>query len=306
MRRDGGGGWDAGSSVGRRRYASFVYSHDRCGIPEAADAWFETAHLEALTTHASVLGDRERLVSLMTAVASTGAAASPAMGRKTSSFLRTICALTNVRLGRWLPNPMNETVRDEVKQADVDPVIADALTARRRVLGSGFNEFVPELFGLHRVDSPRVYVSDGGHYDNLGLIALLHARCKVIWCVDAQADRKFKISQLRNTLTLAKTELDVTADLERLVELEQGAGHTVMDLTYPGGHTATLVVIRLALTTDRLRNVRIELGEKRFPHHSTFLPPWVMWYREARFLAYAEVGCINASAAARDARGPPR
>jgi hypothetical protein len=169
--------------IRRRRFASFVYSHDRCGIPEVADAWFETSHLEELTTHASVRGDREPLVSVMTAVASTGAAVSPAMGRKTSSFLRTICALTNVRLGRWLPNPMSEIVRHEVKQTE-----ADALTARRRVFGSGFNEFVPELFGLHRADSPRVYVSDGGHYDNLGLIALLHARCKVIWCVDAQAD----------------------------------------------------------------------------------------------------------------------
>ena len=77
-------------------------------------------------------------------------------------------------------------------------------------------------------------------------------------------------------------------------------------MTYPDdGQTATLVVIRLALSTDELKKVKAELGEKRFPHHSTFLPPTVMWYGKDRFLSYGKVGYVNAAAAARDPRVPP-
>jgi hypothetical protein len=282
-----------------RRYASFVYSHDRCGIPEAPGASFDTAQLERLTTHAGVRRDREPLISLMTAVASTGAAASPAMGRKTSSFLRTAFALTNVRLGRWLPNPMSETIRREVACQD-----ADTLMRRRRVLGSGFNEFVPELFGLHRADAPRIYVSDGGHYDNLGLIALLHARCKQIWCVDAQADPRGGASQLRSTLRLAESEVCVTADVAPLDDLQSGSSHAVLELRYPEGQTATLIVIKLSLSTPELEATARKLADKRFPHHNTFWPPRVMWYGPERFRAYGEVGYQNAQAAASDARVP--
>jgi hypothetical protein len=113
------------------------------------------------------------------------------------------------------------------------------------------------------------------------------------------------VSQLKDTLAFAETEVGVTADRTNLGDLERGAGHTVMELAYPGGQTATLVVIRLALTTDALKDRKATLGEKRFPHHSTFLPPSVMWYGEARFLAYAEVGFVNALAAASDPRVPP-
>lgn len=279
--------------VRRRRFASFVYSYDRCGIPELPGAWFETKDLEKLKTHASVHGDREHVVSLMTAVASTGAAASPAMGRKTSSFLRTTCALTNVRLGRWLPNPMNQTVRSELWHHDPEQPPAD-----RRALGSGFNEFVPELFGLHRADSPRVYISDGGHYDNLGLIALLHARCEEIWCVDAQADDEYSVSQLSATLDFAASEKYATADRTNIDTLKARAGHAIIPLTYPGGGEATLVVIRLTAETATLQTVVAKLGETKFPHHSTFWPPSVMWYEAERFRAYGDVGYENATAAA--------
>jgi hypothetical protein len=233
----------------------------------------------------------------MTAVASTGAAASPAMGRRTSSFLRTTCALTNVRLGRWLPNPMAETIRRDLLSQD-----ADELMKRRRALGSGFNEFVPELFGLHRADAPRIYVSDGGHYDNLGLIALLHARCKQIWCVDAQADPKGRASQLRNTLRLAEAEVGVTADMTPLDELNESSAYAVLGLSYPGDQKGTLIVIRLGLSNEKLRSVAKDLGEKRFPHHNTFWPPTVMWYGPKRFGAYGAVGYVNARAASLDPR----
>lgn len=192
---------------------------------------------------------------------------------------------------------MNDTIRSDVEAAD-----ADARMRKRRVLGSGFNEFVPELFGMHRTDAPTVYISDGGHYDNLGLIALLHARCRQIWCVDAQADRKGEAGQLRNTLKLALMEVGVEADTAPLQELQNASSHTVLVLRYPEGQTATLVVIKLGVKTSTLAAVAEKLAEKRFPHHGTFLPPSVMWYRTARFRAYGDVGFENASAAASDAR----
>lgn len=280
----------------RRTYASFVYSHDRCGMPAAPGAYFETEQLERVRTPAGFTRTREPVLSLMTAVTSTGAAAAPAMGRKTHSIVRTVCALINVRLGRWLPNPMCETIRDEIGGDD-----ADERMRGRRVLGDGFNEFVPELFGLHRADGPRIYISDGGHYDNLGLIALLHARCQEIWCVDAQADRNGKAGQLRSTLRLAQDAIGIPeVDVGPLDELGVGAvRHAILTIAYPEeGSTATLVVIKLGLTTPRLRDeIAPALAESAFPYHKTFWPPNVMWYPMERFNAYREVGYANACAA---------
>ena len=43
-------------------------------------------------------------------------------------------------------------------------------------------------FGLHRLRDPWVYVTDGGHYENLGLVELLRRGCDEIYCFDAAGD----------------------------------------------------------------------------------------------------------------------
>jgi hypothetical protein len=289
-------------SKANRRFASFVYSHDRCGLPGVADASIATTDLEKLTTQKGIFGGREPLVSLMSAVASTGAAISPAMGRRTSEVLRPVLALANLRLGRWVPNPLSRRIRAELVQDDADRRI------RRHIgIGGSYDEFVPELFGLHHSDAARVYISDGGHYDNLGLLALLQARCEEIWCVDAQADPDGGAGQLRDVLKLAESELGIPIDIDLSVFPGReagvlGAGHAIGDIHYPGSAPGRLVVIKLGLVdNDEDQDVfDYRTADRGFAHHSTFWPPLrVMWYGRERFDKYREVGYANARAASR-------
>lgn len=254
-----------------RRFASFVYSHDRCGLPGVPYASVATADLEQVTTRSGILGGREPVLSLMSAVASTGAAISPAMGRRTSDVLRPVLALSNLRLGRWLPNPMSGRIRAELESDE-----ADKRMRRHRGVGGAYDEFVPELFGLHHSDAARVYVSDGGHYDNLGLLALLQARCKEIWCVDAQADADGSAEQLQHVVKLAKDELRIGIDIDTsgFAASEPGvlgAGHALGTIHYPGTSTGALVVIKLGLVADGDADELFAYRSKDpgFAHHGT-------------------------------------
>lgn len=289
-------------SSANRRFASFVYSHDRCGLPGVANASIATTDLEKVTTRSGIFGGREPVVSLMSAVASTGAAISPAMGRRTSEALRPVLALANLRLGRWVPNPLSQRIRADLEKDD-----ADRRMRRRIGIGGSYDEFVPELFGLHQSDAARVYISDGGHYDNLGLLALLQARCEEIWCVDAQADPHGEAGQLCNVLKLAESELGIPIDIDlsAFPGAEPGvlgAGHVLGDIHYPGSAPGRLVVIKLGLVVgDEGKDVfDYRSTDRGFAHHGTFWPPLrVMWYGPARFEKYRAVGFANAQSASR-------
>lgn len=83
----------------RRTFAPFVFSHDTCGIPGLRSALLPTRRLEVSRTSAGLwpLRSTEPLLPLMSAVASTGAAVSPSMGKRTIPALRPLIALFNLR-----------------------------------------------------------------------------------------------------------------------------------------------------------------------------------------------------------------
>src|SRR5262249_13816283 len=93
--------------------------------------------------------------TLPAAIAMSGAAISPSMGKLTRRPFTFLLALANLRLGVWVPNPR---------------WVAN-ITSRRSTLAFGrprprylFNE----LLGRNRVGGRYLYVTDGGHYENLG------------------------------------------------------------------------------------------------------------------------------------------
>jgi hypothetical protein len=162
-------------------------------------------------------------------------------------------------------------------------------------MGPGYDEFVPELIGLHRADGARVYVSDGGHYDNLGLLALLRARCSQIWCVDSQADKHGRAAQLQQAIALARDELDLEIELDVGSFKESdgvlGAAYAVGSVAYPGNQIGQLIVVKLGLTAESPPElVSYRSADRRFPHH----PTWIQWYGHERFRAYRRLGTHNA------------
>ncbi|HRW37401.1 MAG TPA: hypothetical protein P5254_06875, partial [Aquihabitans sp.] len=172
-----------------RPVASWVFSPTQVGSATLGGARGFVAPGDLPTPH---------LGSAWTAVAVSGAAFSPAMG-KMSRPERSILAIANLRLGLWYPNPL---------------YLSD---------GSGWFEshrnprpwyLAKEMIGLHRASDRWVYVSDGGHYENLGLVELLRSGCREIYCFDAAGDTTDTFGTFSDAARLARAELGVEIELE--------------------------------------------------------------------------------------------
>jgi hypothetical protein len=182
---------DPGATPPGRHVTSFTFSAHTVGGPLVGG--IETdAYEQACTGNAR----RSRDLTLPAAVAMSGAALAPSMGKLTMRPLTFLIALANIRLGVWLPNP-------------------------RWVAGEGRlgrwsrprpSYLIRELIGRNRVEGKYLFVTDGGHYENLGLVELLRRGCTAIYCFDAGGGETF--SELGDAVALARSELGVQIDID--------------------------------------------------------------------------------------------
>jgi hypothetical protein len=239
---------DVGASPAGSDVLSLTLTGTELAVSGADGASIATHVLERMQRPSSVRSGWGPAMTLASATAMTGAAVSPAMGKQTRNNLRALFAALNIRLGVWLPNPINPSVRDRIADAvagadagngvrprrglgwliQMVPDLADrvdtanpmpaeeraTILAERRRVRVGINEMVQELFGLHPSGGTKLYVSDGGHYDNLGLVELLRRRCSVVWVVDASGDRPGTARALSEAILLAGAEVGANVDLD--------------------------------------------------------------------------------------------
>jgi len=140
----------------------------------------------------------DRNINLGTAMAASGAAASANMGDRTIRPLTFSLAALNVRLGYWAPNP-----RHVHKRGRKSPFIA----------GVGLAYYALETFGLLNEETQNVYLTDGGHFDNLGIYELLKRRCALIIAVDAEADPGMYFESFIRVQRYARIDLGTLIDL---------------------------------------------------------------------------------------------
>ena len=114
-------------------------------------------------------------LTLGTAIAISGAAASPNQGYHSSPLVGLLMALFNVRLGWWLGNPSRTAA------------------ASREGPRWGIVQIVQELFGLTTDRSKYIYLSDGGHFENLGIYEMIRRRCHLIVASDAGCDPRLRV-----------------------------------------------------------------------------------------------------------------
>jgi hypothetical protein len=170
------------------RAVPFVFAHDFVGSPELG--WWRTADFQRC------LGSK--LASdgtLQAAMAISGAAVASGLGVKGRiPSVGTALALLNARLGVWLPNP-------NARHADTDWPDAGRKGSRNRRRRPSWlwREVAGFLPGTKRF----IYVSDGGHLDNLGLLELLRRRTRVILIADASADQVLTTRALDGVCELA-------------------------------------------------------------------------------------------------------
>jgi hypothetical protein len=132
-------------------------------------------------------------ITLGTAVTISGAAASPNMGYHSSPIVGLIMTLLNARLGAWLGNPGkagNDTWTE---------------SGPRTAIGS----LVKEAFGLTTNTNCYVYLSDGGHFENLALYNMVLRRCRYIVVLDSGCDAKYGYEDLGNALRKIRIDLKI-------------------------------------------------------------------------------------------------
>ncbi|MEI7547503.1 MAG: hypothetical protein WCK21_05525, partial [Actinomycetota bacterium] len=121
-------------------------------------------------------------------MAISGAAFASAMGRSSLGTTNALLAGLGINLGAWVPSP-----RKVDGQAKF-PLVR-------------MPYFLKEIFGVYPADDDFVFVTDGGHWENLGLVELLRRNCRTIACFDASGDEPGSFNTLREALSLALTEL---------------------------------------------------------------------------------------------------
>lgn len=190
---------DYGEAPTGSHVSSFVFSQRELGGPLVGA--MDTGHYSELIQSTDD-------VTVPAAVAIAGAAVSPSMGKMTRAPLRFLLALLNIRLGVWLPNPRRvEARRARLEARDKDPTAHPFHTRPHPIY------LVREMLGLNRLNDRYLYLTDGGHYENLGLVELLRRRCRWIWCIDASGDSVDTFNTLGQALALADSELGIHIDI---------------------------------------------------------------------------------------------
>ena len=272
-----------------RKAAGFAFSPAFCGfelpsVPEPGKyaerrdlcrgAYRRTAGYRPAT---GSLFDEEGGIKLGMTMAVSGAAASPNMGYHSSPALSFMMTLFNVRLGRWFANPRKGPQAPSPKL--------------------GLMHLLSELFGLTDANSSYVYLSDGGHFENLGIYELVRRRCRLIVVVDASADGTLSFDDLGNAIRKCGTDLHVEIDIgvgeiELQRESQFSKSHCVKgriryDKTDRHGKEGTLLYIKpslLGTESADLLNYRKTNGT--FPHQSTA----DQWFDETQFESYRSLG----------------
>ncbi len=233
------------------------------------------------------ISSAEPELDLAAAAAISGAAVSSSMGRIGIGLLGPTLALLNLRLGFWLPNPS----RPEAKNRHWEDLFRLYLFA--------------EAFGRLRSDSSRIYVTDGGHIDNIGLYQLLKRRCKFIIVVDSEADPAMNFSAFADVQRFARIDEGVLISLDwrtfRNTTLERLADRSVPGaasrenpprisigcITYEGGEEGILLYVKAAVMGSEPDYVLdYERRYPDFPHEATS----DQFFSEEQMEAYRALG----------------
>jgi hypothetical protein len=226
-------------------------------------------------------------ITLGTALAISGAAASPNMGYNSSPIVTLLMALFNVRLGWWLGNP--------------GPAGQD--TFGQEGPANAIRPFITEMFGLTTDDSEYVYLSDGGHFENLALYEMIRRRCRCVVMSDAGCDPDFSFSDLGNAVRKIAIDLGVYIEFGALRTLKmrskdssviKGAYYAIGEIDYqmaPGGTSDSkngyILYIKPGYHgTESAGIVAYATANAAFPHESTA----DQFFSESQFESYHALG----------------
>jgi len=145
-------------------------------------------------------GNDGKGITLGTALAISGAAANPNMGYHSSPVVGFLMTLFNVRLGWWLGNPGKhgaKTWRRSGPRYSVGPLFSEAM-------GNTTDRY------------KYVNLSDGGHFENLGLYEMVLRRCRYIMVSDAGEDPECSFADLGEAIRKIRIDFGIPIEFDRM------------------------------------------------------------------------------------------
>jgi hypothetical protein len=236
--------------------------------------------------------------SLATTMAISGAAFNPNMGYQSSPLLSLIMTFFNVRLGWWLPNPK----RAHDPQFPLSARDAEFLCKP----GPSFalQPLVEEALGLTDDRFRWIELTDGGHFENLGLYEMVMRRCRQIIVVDVGADPKCLFEDLGNAIRKIRIDLGVPIKFPPHMKMQSGMHPTnaycaVAEIDYsavdaqpgddPSLFKGTLVYIKAGITGHEPADIlQYAKTHDTFPHETTAN----QFFNESQFESYRHLGAF--------------
>jgi hypothetical protein len=230
-------------------------------------------------------GERPRGLTLGTALAISGAAASPNMGYHSSPLVTFLMTLFNARLGWWLGNPGphgHDTFRLATPHVSVLPMLREAL-------------------GMTDDDDSYVYLSDGGHFENLGLFEMVLRRCHLIVVSDAGCDPQCTFQDLANAIRKVRVDLGVPIEIDQRLRIrprsadgrgaEDGTVFAAATIKYStmdaGGVDGHLIYLKPCFYgSEPVDILNYALAHRAFPHE----PTADQFFSESQFESYRQLG----------------
>ncbi|MDQ3064601.1 MAG: patatin-like phospholipase family protein [Acidobacteriota bacterium] len=218
----------------------------------------------------------KQAITLGTAAAISGAAASPNMGYYSmSSAVSFLMALFNVRLGWWLGNT-GERGDDTYNRS------APRFSPRL---------FFDEALGDTSDTNRYIYLSDGGHFENLGLYEMVLRRCHFIVACDAGADSKFGFFDFGTAIHKIRVDMGIPIQFIKEQTPVLGRNCAIAKIKYSAvdGRVDDGVLIYIKPTLDGdepIDIVNYKSVNPDFPHETTA----DQMYSESQFESYRSLG----------------
>jgi hypothetical protein len=199
--------------------------------------------------------------------------------------------LFTVRLGAWLGNPRTSGRYAAYKRS-----------------GPRFSavQLLAEAFGWTDESHPYVSLSDGGHFEDLGLYEMVRRRCRYILVCDAGADPGYGFKDLGNAIRKIRIDFGIPIIFEDRVYIlpkqSSGQAHSeearycaVADILYgavdDGGVKGTLIYIKPSIVEQPPPATPFDVTNyarfsRDFPHE----PTADQWFSETQFESYRALG----------------
>jgi len=204
-------------------------------------------------------------------------------------------SIFNVRLGAWLGNT---NAKGDKTYYRPGPKLA-------------LMPLFAEVFGLTNSSRRYVNLSDGGHFDNLGLYEVVLRRCRHVLVSDAGNDGSFAFEDLGNAIRKIRIDFGIPIEFREKIEIlpnetespgkpgRPGLYCAIADIRYnaidgdvPNGHLIYIKpTLRGHIPKESDGGVPYDIysyarSSKDFPHETTV----DQWFSESQFESYRALG----------------